>query len=86
MEHARLADLIEKHMNANKSYMEQGNAILELLENLYAKYIQQNDEEKRNLIKIVSSNFLLDGEKLSYEYKKPFNLFAEGLFVKLSGG
>lgn len=83
LEHARLTDLIEKHMNANKSYMEQGNAILELLENLYSKYIEQNEAEKRNLIKIVSSNFLLDGENLSYEYKKPFNLFAEGLSCQL---
>lgn len=83
MEHTRLNSLIEKHMKANKNYMEQANIIFELLENLYLKYIEQNDEEKRNLLKIVSSNFLLDGEKLSYEYKKPFDIFAKGLSCQL---
>jgi hypothetical protein len=59
--------------------MEQGIAILELAENVYSQYIQESDEEKANLIKILSSNFLLTGEKASYTYKKSFDILAEGL-------
>ena len=79
MELTKLQNLITAHDNANKSYMEQGSAILELAENIYPQYIQEPDEEKVNLLNILSSNFLLTGEKASYTYKKPFDFFAKGL-------
>lgn len=70
LEHARLKSVIDSHENANKSYMDKGLHILKLAQNLYSQYLFQNDEEKIKMIKIVSSNFILNGRKVSYEYKK----------------
>ena len=85
-EHSKLTSLIESHMNANKNYMEKGIALLELAENVYSQYIQESEEEKVNLLNILSQNFLLTGEKVSYTYKKPFDILAEGLSCTISLG
>lgn len=82
----KLQNLITAHDNANKNYKEKGVAILELAENIYSQYIQETDEEKVNLLNILSSNFLLTGEKVSYEYKKPFDILAEGLSCTIDLG
>ncbi len=86
MEHARLKSVIESHENANNSYMNEGIRILELAQNLYSQYLCQNDEEKVKLVKIVSSNFVLNGPKISYEYKKPFDILAKGLSYQIKLG
>lgn len=85
-EHSRLNALIEKHMDSNKNYMEKGVQMLELAENVYSQYIQENEEEKAKLIKIVCQNFLLEGSKASYEYKKPFDILSEGLNCSITLG
>ena len=58
--------------------MKLGGELLELLENLYPRYISQNKEEKKKLLKIIFSNLTLEGRNIGYTYKKPFNLFVEG--------
>lgn len=85
-EHSRLTDMIQSHINANQNYMDKGIQLLELTENVYSQYLDQNEEEKSKLIKILCQNFSLEGSKVSYEYKKPFGIFAEGLSCTITLG
>lgn len=84
MEHARLKSIMEAHEKANMSYMNEGIRILELAKDLLQKYLRQSDMEKVKMLKIVSSNFFLDGRKLGWTYKKPFDLLAEGLSYQVN--
>lgn len=86
LEYARLKSAIESHETANKSYMDKVIRILELAQNIYSQYLCQNDEEKIKMIKILSSNFVLNGRKISYEYKKPFDILAKGLSYQIKLG
>ena len=85
-EHSRLTALIDKHIESNKNYMEQGIKMLELAENLYPHYLDETDDEKSKLIKIICQNFLLEGAKVSYTYKKPFDILSEGLNCSITLG
>ena len=78
-EHSRIGEDIERHIRANKSYMEEGLKWLELTENLYPLYLRQENTEKAKMLKIVCSNFFLEGENVRYDYKKPFDILAKGL-------
>lgn len=70
---------MEMNRNANKDYMDLGIKLLELVENLYSRYISLSQEEKEKTLKIIFQNFYLDGENAGYTYKKPFNSIAEGV-------
>ena len=69
---------IKEHTQASIDYMTLGGNLLELLKNLYPRYIQQNQTEKKKLLKIIFSNFFVDGGNIDYTYKKPFDLIVEG--------
>ena len=58
--------------------MKLGIKLLELLENLYPRYLGQSIEQKVETLKIIFQNFYLDGQNIDYTYKKPFNSFVEG--------
>jgi len=75
---------IKEHTNASIDYMTLGGNLLELLKNLSPRYIQQNNTEKKKLLKIIFSNFSLKGGNIDYTYKKPFNYFVEGAFCPLN--
>ncbi|MDD3594034.1 MAG: recombinase family protein [Candidatus Gastranaerophilales bacterium] len=71
--------IIQAHDKANNNFLQRGIEIIELAENLYTKYKLLNNFEKAKLARIVLSNFYSDGENISYTYKKPFDILAEGL-------
>ena len=75
---------IKEHTNASIDYMTLGGNLLKLLKNLYPRYIQQNNTEKKKLLKIIFSNFSLKGGNIDYTYKKPFNYFVEGASCPLN--
>ncbi len=64
--------------------MQQADSLVELLENLYTSYLQLPNSEKTKILKTVFSNFLIDGENISYDYRKPFDIFAKGLSCSLN--
>lgn len=68
---------IEALDNTNQKFMDEINSILELLENLYHKYLQLSDENKVKILKTLLSNCILDDGKLSWTYKKPFCYIAK---------
>ena len=52
--------------------------ILELLQVLPSLWDTRNLTDKRKMVDLLYSNFVLDGATLCYTYKKPFNNVAEG--------
>lgn len=72
-------EIIKAHAIANKNYIEAGIRILELTGQARDMYLSKPISEKSKFLKILLSNSTLVGGKLSYTYKKPFDIFAEGL-------
>ena len=68
---------IEKNKKANANYFEQGIQILELTQKLYSVYLQDNPNEKGQLVHLLLSNCTLNDVNLYPTYKKPFNLLVE---------
>ena len=63
------------HQTASHKYLEEGIRILELANKTYFLYLRQ----QARLLKIVQSNSLCDGVNPCPEYRKPFDILAEGL-------
>ena len=61
------------------STLEYGIQVLELANNAYSLYLDAPPDEKVKLLKILLSNSYMKDGKLSYEYKKPFDILAKGL-------
>lgn len=78
----KIETIIQAHSKTNIRYIEEGVGILELAQKASFLYEKQNSEEKLKLLKILLSNSWLKDGKLSYEYKKPFDILAEGLGSK----
>ena len=56
-----------------------GAKFLKIYNDVEDLYKVADNSEKRELLNYVLQNLMLDGESLSYEYKKPFDIFAKGL-------
>ncbi|MCH7879290.1 MAG: recombinase family protein [candidate division Zixibacteria bacterium] len=52
---------------------------IELSHHAESLYLRAKPDQKRNLIKTLLSNCTLDGRTLCVTYRKPFDLFAEGI-------
>ncbi len=63
----------------NPETVEKGLTALELVKGLMPQYKNGDLKKKAEILKTVHSNFTYDGENLSPVYKKPFDVFAEGL-------
>ena len=61
------------------SYLPTARKLLELSTRLETLYISAEPLERRELVDSVCSNLFLHEKKLTFTYKKPFNLWAEGL-------
>lgn len=77
---------IEKLEASNTGCNEQAIKILELTQDIEALYHTLSIDKKAELLKIVSSNSLLDSVTLCPSYKKPFDLLAKGLSPHNWGG
>lgn len=61
------------------SYLPTARKVLELSKRLENLYYSGEPHEKRELIDSVCSNLFLRGKKIAFTYRKPFDLWAEGL-------
>lgn len=71
--------LINAYDRAELKTMNEVTSTLELSETAYNKYLEGNDEIKRKIVNSLLSNLTLRDGKLSYTYKKPFDILAKGL-------
>lgn len=68
---------MQAHADADESCLNTVKDILDLAKQAKELFESSNMEEKRQLLRLVHSNFLLDSGKLHWELAEPFATFAE---------
>lgn len=76
-EQSRCLRDIERHQEAEQSYMEEGLRILELARNAQALFERQPAREKRRLLNFVLSNCTWEDGEVVATFRQPFDLLAE---------
>ena len=68
---------IDRHQNADKSYMDEGVQILELARNAQRLFERQEPRQKRRLLNFLLSNCTWDDGKVVATFRQPFDLLEE---------
>ena len=68
---------IDRHQEAEQSYMDEGIRILELARNAQALFERQPAREKRRLLNFVLSNCSWDDGEVLATFRQPFDMLAE---------
>ena len=68
---------IERHQNANRSYLDEGIHLLELAQSARRLFDRQEARDKRCLLDFVVSNCSWRGGELAAELRQPFDMLAE---------
>ncbi len=68
---------IERHQEAEQSYMDEGVQLLELARNAQRLFERQDAREKRRLLNFVLSNCTWDDGEVVAAFRQPFDLLAE---------
>ncbi len=76
-EQRRLQRDIDRHEEAEQSYMDEGVRILELARNAQALFERQPAREKRRLLNFVLSNCSWEDGEVVATFRQPFDLLAE---------
>ena len=76
-EQRRLQREVDRHQQADESYMEEGVQILELARNAQRLFAKQEPREKRRLLNFLLSNCTLEDGKVVVAFRQPFDLLAE---------
>jgi site-specific DNA recombinase len=69
-----LINKIEQHNFADEKFSITLIYLMELASRAYELFKSSEVEQKRQLINFTLSNLTLTGKKLSYDYKKPFDI------------
>jgi site-specific DNA recombinase len=76
-EQARCQGQIDRHQEADKSYMDEGVQILELARNAQRLFERQEPRQKRRLLNFVLSNCTWEDGEVVANFREPFDLLAE---------
>jgi site-specific DNA recombinase len=76
-EQRRLQREIDRHQQADESYMDEGVQILELARNAQRLFAEQEPREKRRLLNFVLSNCSWEDGAVRATYRQPFDLLTE---------
>ena len=68
---------IDRHQEADKSYMDEGVQILELARNAQRLFARQEPRQKRRLLNFVLSNCSWEDGEVRATFRQPFDLLAE---------
>jgi len=68
---------IERHQEADKSYMDEGVRLLELAPKGQELFAQQQPQEKRRLLNFLLSNCTWEDGEVIATFRQPFDLLAE---------
>jgi len=77
---------LDNHTRASEASTDLGVRVLELAQRAYSLWLKQDHEEREKLVSILCLNLTLDGVSLVPEWRKPFDLLAEGLSHPLKSG
>jgi site-specific DNA recombinase len=75
-EQARCQREIERHRSTDKSYLGEGNALLELARNARMLFPKQEPREKRRLLNFLLSNCTWEDGKVVAIFRQPFDMLA----------
>ncbi len=70
---------LSAYETTNINFLEVGVQFLKFITEISDLYQYGTSEQKRIVLNKLLQNCTLEGRNLSYEYRKPFHLFAEGL-------
>ena len=76
-EQARCQREIERHQSADKSYLDEGVALLDLARNAQRLFAKQEPREKRRLLNFVLSNCTWEDGEVVATFRQPFDILAE---------
>ena len=76
-EQSRCQREIERHQNADKSYLDEGVALLELARNAQRLFAKQEPREKRRLLNFLLSNCTWEDGEVVATFRQPFDMLAE---------
>jgi hypothetical protein len=68
---------IERHQNADKSYKDEGVALLDLARNAQHLFAKQEPREKRRLLNFLLSNCTWENGEVVATLRQPFDMLAE---------
>jgi site-specific DNA recombinase len=68
---------IERHQNADKSYKDEGIALLDLARNAQRLFAPQEPREKRRLLNFLLSNCTWEDGEVVATFREPFDMLAE---------
>ena len=68
---------IDRHQNADKSYLDEGVQLLELARNAQRLFAKQEPREKRRLLNFVLSNCSWEDGEVVATFRQPFDLLAQ---------
>ena len=68
---------IDRHQNADKSYLDEGVQLLELARNAQRLFERQEPRQKRRLLNFVLSNCTWEDGEVVATFRQPFDLLAE---------
>jgi site-specific DNA recombinase len=68
---------IERHQNADKSYKEEGVALLDLARNAQKLFAMQEPREKRRLLNFLLSNCTWEDGEVVTTFRQPFDMLVE---------
>lgn len=77
MEEETLEKRIESLSTDSKDVVITLEYLLDLVSRVNSLYESSRIDKKRRILKLVFSNFFLNGSKLSYELKRPFDMFVK---------
>jgi DNA invertase Pin-like site-specific DNA recombinase len=69
---------LSNHTVADEKFNKTLLTVLELARNASKLFESSEIEEKRQLIKFITPNLILEGKKLHFTYRKPFDIIAKG--------
>jgi site-specific DNA recombinase len=85
-EKACLVKSLEQHKLGSNSYFETGVQLIELAQTALPLYLQRTNIEKRRILRVLSSNYLLKDEKVLPVWNTPFEHFYNSAkFIKWRG-
>ena len=76
-EQSRCLREIDRHQDADKSYMDEGVEILELARNAQRLFERQKPREKRRLLNFVLSNCTWENGEVVATFRQPFDLLVK---------
>ncbi len=83
---AHLSLQLEACDRGNDEMADTAIRVFELSQNLAEHWFAADTVEKREILELVGSDYVLDGVSLCYQIEKPFDVLAEGAFWKNGRG